>query len=77
MASSLQAFVGSAANGIVAGVIAPLVMDSTVALAGAALAMLMIGLVSWIIVRRHWPEATGEPLRGAVDRAPPAPDLLP
>ena len=29
MASSLQAFVGSAANGMVAGVIAPLVMHST------------------------------------------------
>ena len=29
MASSLQAFIGSAANGIVAGVIAPLVMHST------------------------------------------------
>jgi DHA1 family bicyclomycin/chloramphenicol resistance-like MFS transporter len=33
MASSLQMFVGSTANGIVAGVIAPLVMHSTVALA--------------------------------------------
>ena len=29
MASSLQAFIGSVANGIVAGVIAPLVMHST------------------------------------------------
>ena len=32
MASSLQAFVGSTANGVVAGVIAPLVMHSAVAL---------------------------------------------
>ena len=38
MASSLQAFVGSAANGLVAGVIAPLVMHSTVALAATSLA---------------------------------------
>ena len=30
MASSLQAFIGSVANGLVAGVIAPLVMHSTV-----------------------------------------------
>ena len=29
MASSLQAFVGSTANGLVAGVVAPLVMHST------------------------------------------------
>jgi DHA1 family bicyclomycin/chloramphenicol resistance-like MFS transporter len=33
MASSLQACIGSAANGVVAGVIAPLVMHSTQALA--------------------------------------------
>ena len=33
MASSLQACIGSTANGIVAGVIAPLVMHSTLALA--------------------------------------------
>ena len=33
MASSLQACIGSTANGIVAGVVAPLVMHSTVALA--------------------------------------------
>jgi DHA1 family bicyclomycin/chloramphenicol resistance-like MFS transporter len=37
MASSLQAFVGSAANGVVAGVVAPLVMHSTVALAATSL----------------------------------------
>jgi DHA1 family bicyclomycin/chloramphenicol resistance-like MFS transporter len=47
MASSLQAFVGSAANGIVAGVIAPLVMHSTVALAFASLLMLGVGVVAW------------------------------
>ena len=56
MASSLQAFVGSAANGIVAGVIAPLVMHSTVLLAAASLAMMGIGLVAWIYLHRRWPD---------------------
>jgi DHA1 family bicyclomycin/chloramphenicol resistance-like MFS transporter len=37
MASSLQMFIGSIANGIVAGVISPWVMHSTVALAAASL----------------------------------------
>eukprot|EP01030_Chromulinospumella_sphaerica_P009630 gene9630-9440_t len=44
MASSLQAFVGSTANGIVAGVISPMVMHSTQGLALASLSMLGIGL---------------------------------
>ena len=56
MASSLQMFVGSTANGIVAGVISPLVMHSTVGLAAASLLMLCIGLVSWIYIRHRWPE---------------------
>jgi DHA1 family bicyclomycin/chloramphenicol resistance-like MFS transporter len=56
MASSLQAFVGSAANGIVAGAIAPLVMHSTRALAVASLLMMSVGLVAWIYLRRRWPE---------------------
>jgi len=56
MASSLQAFIGSSANGLVAGVIAPLVMHSTVGLAGTSLALLMIGLVAWVVVRQRWPE---------------------
>lgn len=56
MASSLQAFVGSSANGLVAGVIAPLVMHSTLALAGASLAMMMIGLLAWMGLHKHWPE---------------------
>ena len=51
MASSLQAFVGSAANGFVAGVIAPLVMHSTVLLATASLLMMSIGVVAWIWVK--------------------------
>jgi MFS transporter, DHA1 family, multidrug resistance protein len=52
MASSLQACIGSLANGLVAGVIAPLVMHSTVALAFASLAMMSIGLVAWTWVKR-------------------------
>jgi DHA1 family bicyclomycin/chloramphenicol resistance-like MFS transporter len=56
MASSLQAFIGSAANGIVAGVIAPLVMHSTRALAVASLLMMCVGLVAWLFVKNLWPE---------------------
>ena len=53
MASSLQAFIGSVANGIVAGVIAPLVMHSTQALAVASLAMMSVGLFAWLWVKRR------------------------
>ena len=56
MASSLQAFIGSIANGIVAGLIAPLVMDSTRQLAVASLLMMGVGLVSWLVVKWRWPE---------------------
>jgi DHA1 family bicyclomycin/chloramphenicol resistance-like MFS transporter len=56
MASSLQAFIGSTANGLVAGIIAPLVMHSTPALAAVSLGMLCIGLVSWVYLHHHWPE---------------------
>ena len=55
MASSLQMFIGSGANGIVAGLIAPWVMHSTVALATASLCMMGIGLVAWLVLRRYWP----------------------
>jgi MFS transporter, DHA1 family, multidrug resistance protein len=51
MASSVQAFVGSMANGLVAGVIAPLVMHSAQALALTSLGMLGIGVVAWIWVK--------------------------
>jgi DHA1 family bicyclomycin/chloramphenicol resistance-like MFS transporter len=51
MASSFQAFIGSMANGFVAGVIAPLVMHSTVALAATSLAMMSIGVVAWVWVK--------------------------
>lgn len=56
MASSLQAFVGSTANGIVAGVVAPLVMHSTVWLAAASLLMMGVGLLAWIYLHHRWPE---------------------
>jgi MFS transporter, DHA1 family, multidrug resistance protein len=52
LASSLQAVVGSAANGVVAGVIAPLVMHSTVTLALTSGAFMCIGLVAWLVFSR-------------------------
>jgi DHA1 family bicyclomycin/chloramphenicol resistance-like MFS transporter len=55
LASSLQAFVGSVANGLVAGVIAPLVMHSTIALALTSAAFLGIGLVAWQWVKKRVP----------------------
>lgn len=55
MASSLQAFIGATANGLVAGVITPLVMHSTVALAAASLIMMCVGLVAWVYLHRRWP----------------------
>ncbi len=64
MASSLQAFIGASANGIVAGVVAPLVMHSTVLLAAASLTMMCVGLFAWIYMRRRWPEigrSVGDP----------------
>jgi DHA1 family bicyclomycin/chloramphenicol resistance-like MFS transporter len=51
MASSFQACVGSLANGLVAGVIAPLVMHSTVGLATASLLMMSVGVLAWIWVK--------------------------
>ena len=56
MASSLQAFIGSSANGLVAGVIVPLVMHSTPALAATSLAMMGIGLMAWLYLHHRWPE---------------------
>ncbi|MES2958111.1 MAG: multidrug effflux MFS transporter [Pseudomonadota bacterium] len=53
MASSLQSFVGSVANGLVAGVIAPLVMHSTLGLALTSAAFLSIGFVAWQWVKRR------------------------
>ena len=52
MASSLQSCVGSAANALVAGVVAPLVMHSTVALAVASMGLMGVGLVAWRWLKR-------------------------
>jgi len=51
MASSLQACIGSLANGLVAGVVAPLVMHSATGLALTSLGMMSIGLVAWVWVK--------------------------
>ena len=56
MASSLQAVIGSTANGLVAGVIAPLVMHSAMGLALTSISMLAIGLVAWVWLHSRWPE---------------------
>lgn len=56
MASSLQMCVGATANGIVAGVISPLVMHSTVGLAAASLLMMCLGMCSWVYIRHRWPD---------------------
>jgi DHA1 family bicyclomycin/chloramphenicol resistance-like MFS transporter len=56
MASSLQAFIASTANGLVAGVIAPLIMHSTVLMAAVSLAMMCVGLIAWVYVHRRWPD---------------------
>lgn len=55
MASSLQMFIGSSANGIVAGLVAPLVMHSPLGLASTSLLMMGIGLCAWLLMRQRWP----------------------
>jgi DHA1 family bicyclomycin/chloramphenicol resistance-like MFS transporter len=51
MASSMQACIGAVANGVVAGVVVPLVMHSTLGLALASLAMMSVGIVAWLWVK--------------------------
>jgi DHA1 family bicyclomycin/chloramphenicol resistance-like MFS transporter len=51
MASSLQACIGSLANGLVAGLLVPLVMHSAVALALASALLMSVGLLAWQWVR--------------------------
>ena len=68
MASSLQACIGAVANGLVAGVLAPLVMHSTIGLASASLGLLLVGLLAWLYVRRRWP-TTGRPAAAAATAA--------
>lgn len=53
MASSVQAFIGSMANGFVAGAIAPLVMHSAIALALTSLAMMSVGAIAWLWVKQR------------------------
>ena len=45
---------GSVANGIVAGVVAPLLMHSTLWLAIGSLAMMLVGLGAWLALRAGW-----------------------
>ena len=59
MASSLQAVVGSTANGIVAGVVAPLVMHSALGLAIMSTAFMAVWLLAWLWLRRRWPGIGG------------------
>jgi len=47
MAASMQAFIGAASNGFVAGVISPLVMHNAVSLAVSCLLMMLVGLFAW------------------------------
>lgn len=51
MASSVQSSVGSLANALVAGLLAPLAMHSVPALALCSAALLAVGLVSWAWVK--------------------------
>jgi MFS transporter, DHA1 family, multidrug resistance protein len=51
MASSVQSCVGSLANAAVAGVLAPMVMHSTVALALASIGLMSVGIVAWLWVK--------------------------
>ncbi len=51
MASSVQSCVGSLANAAVAGVLAPLVMHSAVALAFTSVGLMAVGIVAWLWVK--------------------------
>lgn len=56
MASSLQMFIGSSSNGVVAGVVAPLVMHSALGLAVTSMLLLFLGLGAWLYIRKRWPQ---------------------
>ena len=47
MASSVQSFISAVLNGLVAGVLAPLVMHSSLGLAVASAALMLVGLAAW------------------------------
>jgi MFS transporter, DHA1 family, multidrug resistance protein len=51
MASSIQSCLSSLANAAVAGVVVPLVMHSTLALACTSLALACVGIVAWVWVK--------------------------
>jgi DHA1 family bicyclomycin/chloramphenicol resistance-like MFS transporter len=51
MASSVQSCIGSLANAAVAGIVVPLVMHSTLALALTSLAFLGVGVLAWVWVK--------------------------
>ena len=51
MASSMQSCLAASANALVAGVLAPMVMHSTLALAIASAGLMSIGLASWLWVK--------------------------
>ena len=53
MASSVQACIGSLANALVAGVVAPLVMHATLTLALASAGFTLVGLLAWTWVKRR------------------------
>ncbi len=55
MAASLQIFVGSMTSGITAGVLAPLVMHSTVSLALMSITIFSVSLAAWLLAHRRWP----------------------
>ncbi|QHJ00301.1 Bcr/CflA family efflux MFS transporter [Xylophilus rhododendri] len=60
MASSLQASATSVANGLVAGLLAPLVMDTPAGLAAGSLGLMGVGLVAWVLLRLRWPDVGRE-----------------
>jgi DHA1 family bicyclomycin/chloramphenicol resistance-like MFS transporter len=59
MASSVQASASSAANALVAGVVAPLAMGSLPGLALASAALLLAGLLAWVWVKPRLPADPG------------------
>ena len=53
MAASMHSSIGSSANALVAGVLAPLVMHSALGLAVASFCLMATGLLSWTWVKRQ------------------------
>jgi DHA1 family bicyclomycin/chloramphenicol resistance-like MFS transporter len=68
LAASLQAVVGSVANGLVAGLLSPLVMHSALLLALASMALMGVGLAAWLLLGADGGSARGrwnlQPARG-------------